>query len=1290
VEGYATLRAWFDRLRDLGPAARDALWPDVPTELRGDLLALLTAHDRPSPLDAERPLADELPPERLGRYRVLWELGRGGMGVVYLAEQDEPRRPVALKTLRLGHRDPASRERFRREAQAMADLAHPSVPHVYEVFDVDGEPIVAMERVEGERLDVAAAGWSAEVRLDVLARLAEAVGALHARGVVHRDLKPANVLVRRDVAGRPEPVVVDFGIARAGDVAGPERAGTEAYAAPEQRRGAPAEPTADVYALGRVAEVLWPANGADRPRGLDAVIRRATAEDPASRPADGAAFAADLRRLQRRRSGWVAPAAVAVVAAGLVAVVVGNGGDGAAERRFEAWVAAEGADPTGSEVAAFAADGAGTRAASWAWARLAATSSGPEAASARVAAYVEAVHPDDAEAALTAIALDLRAAQRWGALGRVLDALPATALPEARAMARLAGWDVAGAAPYLSARQRGLLAPFERVVPLGPAQGGAPTSDGRWVAMVPEGVEVRDGDGRVLAAFPLALPGVAAWPAGDTTLVFSGDPRGALQRLGPDGLTPTGFPDPVGVGDVRVADIDGDGVSEVYAALAHPERGVVVASPWTAAPRPLHAGFQAAWLESSLAVADLDGDGRSEVIVAGRGPRGEVRVLTGAPDAATARGRLGVDAHEVAAWPDGSGGHRVVVAVDHPDWTGQILTLAWDGAALDVESVVESPVPVHRLNVADLDGDGVSDLLGSAFTEHGERALVLFAGHPDGTLSDAVWIPGLHVVYSGPEGLWVGDAARSFRVGVDGGGPLPARVLDAEPPFELDGAASLDPTRRARLDTLAGFGLAEEVGRAWIGVGSTPGRRDDAAIARGLARLGDDEAFDVAREQTSQVRSPDARAALADVVGARLDADALIALGPDVGRWAPIRAAWLARGVDVDFTTPLSPSWSFPTPGVARRLPLDGALELAFTMDRGDLAVLPIDWDGGPLDVTVDLDVVELDWAGGVEIAVEAGPFAEGALLWRSGGGDRTQHRHHVWCGPGLPVPAGDLVGPRRISFTYADGRASCGLGADRAPARAVGTAPAGPARLVIRADHVRDGARSGGRVRLRRVSIRGATVADTPGDPLGVGLAEGSADAVAAASSRGALAAAVAAARTDAAAAAHLDALSEADAAFLLRASPERWLAAAAERPASLATRVRDAWGVALDVADPWADPVASSPALRALDPDDPVATPILVERVRALVAAGEVIPAERVLERLRATSTPDAWWWTARLRARQGDVEGARAAVAEWLRRVPDPDVALDALAGQEELRELAPAGPARPRYAPTGSGP
>ena len=274
------------------------------------------------------------PGTNLGGFLVLHAIGSGGMGVVYAAQQDRPRRTVAIKVLRRGFRHPEILRRFEHEAEVLGRLHHPGIAQVY-AFRPGTRSVPAhlvMELVAGPPLtDYARAEQlSILARVEMIAKLADAVQHAHERGVIHRDLKPANVLV--SPGGQPK--VLDFGIARATGadmqrittqtVPG-QLMGTLTYMSPEQLRGRHDQVGArsDVYALGvllyrlladrppfDVTDLTWPEAvqrlletspvplaeinpAAAGP--LERIVTRAMSRDVAARYQTAAELAADLQ-----------------------------------------------------------------------------------------------------------------------------------------------------------------------------------------------------------------------------------------------------------------------------------------------------------------------------------------------------------------------------------------------------------------------------------------------------------------------------------------------------------------------------------------------------------------------------------------------------------------------------------------------------------------------------------------------------------------------------------------------------------------------------------------------------------------------------------------------------------------------------------------------------------------------------------------------------------------------------------------------------------------------------------
>jgi serine/threonine protein kinase len=240
-------------------------------EVREEVRSLLTHHSRAGsfltqPLVEAAPhlLEDDHgldPGKVLGPYTILQELGRGGMGRVYLASDARLGRTVALKALPPElTREPTHRDRLRREAQAAAVLTHAGICTVYALEELDGDLYIATEFVQGHTLRAEIASGqrpSLEVVVATARELASALASAHAKGITHRDLKPENVM--RTPEGRIK--ILDFGLARITGTGGVAAgtlsttfpgaiAGTPAYMAPEQIEGRTAGPAADVFASG--------------------------------------------------------------------------------------------------------------------------------------------------------------------------------------------------------------------------------------------------------------------------------------------------------------------------------------------------------------------------------------------------------------------------------------------------------------------------------------------------------------------------------------------------------------------------------------------------------------------------------------------------------------------------------------------------------------------------------------------------------------------------------------------------------------------------------------------------------------------------------------------------------------------------------------------------------------------------------------------------------------------------------------------------------------------------------
>src|SRR5262245_32196982 len=230
----------------------------------------------------------------IGRYRVLRVVGEGGMGVVYEAEQDHLRRTVALKIIKPGLASPPLLRRFEQESQALGRLQHPGIARIYDAGTADTgfgpQPYFAMEFIHGKNVKDYAEEQrlNTRQRLEMVAKIAEAVQHAHQRGLIHRDLKPANILV--DETGQPK--ILDFGVARAIDsdayatsqTGMGQLVGTLAYMSPEQVFADPLglDTRSDVYALGVILyELLAGRMPYTISKKLDETIHSIREEDPA-------------------------------------------------------------------------------------------------------------------------------------------------------------------------------------------------------------------------------------------------------------------------------------------------------------------------------------------------------------------------------------------------------------------------------------------------------------------------------------------------------------------------------------------------------------------------------------------------------------------------------------------------------------------------------------------------------------------------------------------------------------------------------------------------------------------------------------------------------------------------------------------------------------------------------------------------------------------------------------------------------------------------------------------------
>jgi serine/threonine protein kinase/Tol biopolymer transport system component/tetratricopeptide (TPR) repeat protein len=293
-------------------------------ELLAEVLSLLEAHEDAG--DFLEPAKPEPAGKRIGAYELVRELGRGGMGAVYLASRadNEFHHQAAIKLIREDLHSPFLISRFRRERQIVAQLDHPNIARLIDGGATsEGHPYFVMEYVEGQPLleHCQSRGLGTLARLAIFQKVCAAVHYAHCRLIIHRDLKPNNIQVTAD----GEPKLLDFGIAKTFELDPPNggadltqtgfRLATPAYASPEQIRGERATVRSDVYSLGiilfellagpRDPNASGPRNFSltgritDAPRlkdGLNRIVRKAVRNDPAERYESVAHFSADIER----------------------------------------------------------------------------------------------------------------------------------------------------------------------------------------------------------------------------------------------------------------------------------------------------------------------------------------------------------------------------------------------------------------------------------------------------------------------------------------------------------------------------------------------------------------------------------------------------------------------------------------------------------------------------------------------------------------------------------------------------------------------------------------------------------------------------------------------------------------------------------------------------------------------------------------------------------------------------------------------------------------------------------
>lgn len=348
-ERWQQLKGLFEAAMEKENSARAAYLDEAcgtDQDLRREVQALLDSYGEGSFLEKpayqavpelfQSEVEESLVGKRLGAYEITGKVGRGGMGIVYLARDHRLDRPVAIKMLAPKYTsNPQFRERLKREARAAAKLSHPGIATVYSLEQFDDALYIVSEYVRGETLLklIASAPLPAAQLIDIAIQLSGALAAAHEQGIVHRDLKPENVI--RTESGAVK--ILDFGLARfepKTDMDPESRitrigmfVGTPAYSSPEQLLGAEVDRRTDIFSFGvllyELATGRHPFGAADSmstvarilegevqdiaqlnpsmPKSLDGIIRRCLKKKPADRYADAQELKEELEKLSGRR-----------------------------------------------------------------------------------------------------------------------------------------------------------------------------------------------------------------------------------------------------------------------------------------------------------------------------------------------------------------------------------------------------------------------------------------------------------------------------------------------------------------------------------------------------------------------------------------------------------------------------------------------------------------------------------------------------------------------------------------------------------------------------------------------------------------------------------------------------------------------------------------------------------------------------------------------------------------------------------------------------------------------------